>query len=264
MREDIEFNVKFCALVEKYPAIYDFNRSDCIRLVQEQIWEKIAKQVNESVQDCRDRWRNIRNRYCKCHNRRMLAARDASVAKVKEYYLGPHLRFIDKFLRVKPRKSNNRPKVEKEAVEDTNEAIEDDNFDDDDDNDSSENEESNQSFVKNSEKTFEEPESFFISKRSRSSTEDVEDTRTSDDAIKNPLEQYFPQEIKRNNAKKDTVETVDSSDSDFCFLKSLLPDMAEMTAAQKRQFKIRVMSLAGDILDGHNASKPMAYRHRKS
>ncbi|KAI5644620.1 alcohol dehydrogenase transcription factor myb/SANT-like domain-containing protein [Phthorimaea operculella] len=268
MREDVEFNVKFCSLVAKNPALYDLTRSDCIRSVQERIWRKIASELNESVADCRDRWKNIRNRYCKCYKKRISTD---DVSTVKEYYLGPHLRFLDKF--IKPRPNRKLPYVPKEegTTDGTNEAIEDDN-----DNFGYENEESNQSFDKNpeipivdsfdkpSEIPLVEPGKVFISKRSLSSAEE-ENARTFDDRTQpqNPLEEFYSPETQRTNLNIESIETVDPSDSDFYFLKSLLPDMAEMNPAQKRRFKTRMMNLIAEILDGHDTSVSMNYAHKK-
>lgn len=42
-------------------------------------------------------------------------------------------------------------------------------------------------------------------------------------------------------------------DADVSFLMSVLPDMKEMTSAQKRKFKIQILKVAGDILSGKNS-----------
>lgn len=48
MRDDIEFNVAFCRLVERHPALYNYMRPDyCNRSVQDKIWRKIGKDLNE-------------------------------------------------------------------------------------------------------------------------------------------------------------------------------------------------------------------------
>lgn len=49
MRDDYDFNMKFCELVESHPIIYDYNRPDyCNRNVQDQAWETIAKELKEN------------------------------------------------------------------------------------------------------------------------------------------------------------------------------------------------------------------------
>lgn len=46
MRDDIEFNIEFCQLVEKYPIIYDYTKSGYSnRNVQDKIWQEIAIKV---------------------------------------------------------------------------------------------------------------------------------------------------------------------------------------------------------------------------
>ncbi|KAG8241321.1 hypothetical protein J6590_088908 [Homalodisca vitripennis] len=47
MRDDIEFNIKFCEEVEQYPCLYDNSRSDyCNRSAQDQAWQKIAQTLD--------------------------------------------------------------------------------------------------------------------------------------------------------------------------------------------------------------------------
>lgn len=49
MRDDIEFNIKFCELVENHPELYDYNQSSYSnRSVQDKAWELIAQELNES------------------------------------------------------------------------------------------------------------------------------------------------------------------------------------------------------------------------
>jgi hypothetical protein len=44
MRDDFEFNIQFSEEIEKYPSLYDFNRSDyCNRSVQDNAWQTIAR-----------------------------------------------------------------------------------------------------------------------------------------------------------------------------------------------------------------------------
>lgn len=43
----------------------------------------------------------------------------------------------------------------------------------------------------------------------------------------------------------------EEDDSDFCFLRSLLPDLKKMDDDQKRQYKIQMISAAGIILNKH-------------
>lgn len=49
MRDDIDFNIAFCQIIEQCPALYDYNRSDyCNRNVQSKIWRIIANKLQES------------------------------------------------------------------------------------------------------------------------------------------------------------------------------------------------------------------------
>ncbi|CAH1643162.1 unnamed protein product [Spodoptera littoralis] len=46
MRDDIEFNIEFCELIEQYPNIYDYTKTGYSnRNVQDKIWQEIAIKV---------------------------------------------------------------------------------------------------------------------------------------------------------------------------------------------------------------------------
>lgn len=49
MRDDYDFNIKFCELVASNSVIYDHDRPDYLnRHVQEQTWQAIAKKLKEN------------------------------------------------------------------------------------------------------------------------------------------------------------------------------------------------------------------------
>lgn len=49
MRDDIDFNVQFCELVEQYPALYDYTKPEYSnRNVQDKIWMEIGLKLGES------------------------------------------------------------------------------------------------------------------------------------------------------------------------------------------------------------------------
>lgn len=48
MRDDPEFNINFCEVVEQYPCLYDNTRSDYSnRANQDQAWTKIGEYFKE-------------------------------------------------------------------------------------------------------------------------------------------------------------------------------------------------------------------------
>lgn len=49
MRDDFDFNVTFCNLIENNPVIYNYNRPGyCNRSVQDQAWSIITRTLNET------------------------------------------------------------------------------------------------------------------------------------------------------------------------------------------------------------------------
>ncbi|CAG4969746.1 unnamed protein product [Colias eurytheme] len=64
------------------------------------------------VQACKDRWKNIRNRYAK-YKKLLSLPSGSAVKRVKEYYLAQHLHFLDKYLKSRPSKSNLEPQCRK-------------------------------------------------------------------------------------------------------------------------------------------------------
>lgn len=49
MKDDPDFNIKFVALIEKDPCIYDYSCSDYVkRNVLEKAWETISKEISET------------------------------------------------------------------------------------------------------------------------------------------------------------------------------------------------------------------------
>ncbi|CAH2004063.1 unnamed protein product [Acanthoscelides obtectus] len=88
MRDDFQFNIEFCELVEQYAVLYDYRRSDyCNRSAQDQAWEQISKK-----------------KQCKWAKLQTKSGQKAK--RVKEYYLAPHLLFLDPFLKSRKSKGN--------------------------------------------------------------------------------------------------------------------------------------------------------------
>ncbi|KAF5276415.1 hypothetical protein FQR65_LT16337 [Abscondita terminalis] len=106
MRDDFQFNIQFCEEVQQYETLFNYRRSDyCNRSAQDQAWEKIAKKFNANVTECKDRWKNIRGSYSK-YKAKLKTKSGQEAKQVKEYYLAPHLLFLDPFLKSRKSKGN--------------------------------------------------------------------------------------------------------------------------------------------------------------
>lgn len=55
--------------------------------------------------DCKDRWKNIRGRYVRYKNQKNLPS-GSRAKRIKDYYLTPHLHFLDSFLKSRKSKGN--------------------------------------------------------------------------------------------------------------------------------------------------------------
>lgn len=182
-----------------------------------------------SVQACKDRWKNIRNRYAKYKKLLSLPAGSAA-KKVKEYYLAQHLHFLDKYLKSRPSKSNLEPQCRSDTHTDESELDE---------------EESMSPFRPPSHspspqaQNHPSPLSSDSSKKSKMPT--LKDVNQS-------AFDYFNR--KRQNIEKQ----MQPLDTDLAFLQSMLSDMKAMNLVQKRRFKMGVMQLAAQILDGNEAA----------
>lgn len=167
-----------------------------------------------SANDCKDRWKNIRNRYAK-YRKTLLLPSGSGAKTVKEYYLAPHLQFLDYYLKSRRSKSNLA------------------------DYDSS-NEETNMS-----------PHRLSSSAESASVPEPSPLSRNTSSKHKSTLNDVHQSALDYFNTKRTKMDCKvhEPIDEDLSFLHSMLSDMKAMNLSQKRKFKIGVMKLAEDILE---------------
>ncbi|XP_037939270.1 uncharacterized protein LOC119672322 [Teleopsis dalmanni] len=85
-------NAKLCRLVQRCPWMYDRSHSDYARKhILEKSWAKIAKECNDTVASCKERWRNIRAAFARSVN---IYKTYSGPNRVKPYYLYEELRFL--------------------------------------------------------------------------------------------------------------------------------------------------------------------------
>lgn len=106
--EDQQFNISFVAEVKKHTCLFDSNSTEYKQSqVQDRAWQAVSANVNESVDMCKKRWRNLR---C-CMTRYLKSVRDnsdsGSNVKRKPYYLFHHMQFVIPHLKMKDADTSN-------------------------------------------------------------------------------------------------------------------------------------------------------------
>ncbi|KAL9910312.1 uncharacterized protein ACN427_005038 [Glossina fuscipes fuscipes] len=87
-------NAKLCRLVRKCPWMYDRNHHNYAKKhILDKSWTKIAKECNDSVASCKERWRNIRAAFARSIN---IYKTHSGPNRVKPYYLHKELTFLVK------------------------------------------------------------------------------------------------------------------------------------------------------------------------
>ncbi|XP_028168705.1 uncharacterized protein LOC114358832 [Ostrinia furnacalis] len=232
MRDDYEYNNQLIQMIQERPCLFDYNRPDYRnRNVQDAAWLEISNKMNESVADCKERWKNIRGCYTRHLKNRNRASGSSSKSKyVKPYYLAEQLQFLDGFTKTRPPKgffyAEPRAEMDQEDLE----------MEEDSDNSCDAETPSpipspvHKKAVKRESEMFSKPND--VKKPKKVSLNDVNTFAV----------EYF-------KSKQKMTEHSEHRDPDFAFLYSLLPDMKDMTREQKRKFKMGVLQLVGDVLE---------------
>ncbi|CAI6374329.1 unnamed protein product [Macrosiphum euphorbiae] len=83
-------------LVGYHPCLYDLKHTlykD--QTVRENVWKQISNEVNKPVDDCKKRWKNIKDTYNKKRRGRKLGTGSATKEKPSKWILEDALSFID-------------------------------------------------------------------------------------------------------------------------------------------------------------------------
>ncbi|XP_075160042.1 uncharacterized protein LOC142233131 [Haematobia irritans] len=87
-------NAKLCRLVRKCPWMYDRTHHNYAKKhILDKSWCKIARECNDSVASCKERWRNIRAAFARSIN---IYKTHSGPNRVKPYYLHKELSFLVK------------------------------------------------------------------------------------------------------------------------------------------------------------------------
>ncbi|CAH1117536.1 unnamed protein product [Phaedon cochleariae] len=102
------FNIKFVGEVEKYPELYNYTlQAYAKRDATRKAWNKVAREVKLSVNECKEKWRNLRSTFVK--NLKPKPSR--SGGKKKPYYLMEAMQFAVPFVKVAGTPTGNVPEV---------------------------------------------------------------------------------------------------------------------------------------------------------
>ncbi|EAT39109.1 AAEL009056-PA [Aedes aegypti] len=262
MQDVSEFNISFVKLVEAHPCLYDTTTDDYYRgHVQDQAWSSIARTIGPTVtvKECKARWRNLRGRFTK--HLKSYASADPVENNKRPYYLAEHLEFllpftkskklgeeddtpfedhISRFLEIDSSISDNPVEGEELGA---HEAIE----------------------YKYQRAQSETDRNDRLGHDRHEPHRDVERPNKrmapygSDPIPMHEKYRRLSSSGQRKYAEHDdgsrshrANDIVDYKDSDVLFLMSLLPDLKRMNDVQKRNYKIGILSLGGEILNEHS------------
>ncbi|XP_044756990.1 uncharacterized protein LOC123315387 [Coccinella septempunctata] len=223
-------SVKFVQLIENRPCLYnntlqEYSRKD----VTEKAWAEIARSMEWTVADCKEKWKNIRNGFVRSLKPLPLG----STSKTKKlYYLHDAMQFVLPYVRPIQQSQNTSNPVTTEI--------------------------SNESTLQ-----FDEDDCEHTTNDSTTNTEQHND-ETSQTQAKRKLETSttLDKKVERKKVKKekddadtaireylrDKRESKTRLDDKQMFLLSLLPDVSKLSDKNLRQFKIRTMILLEDML----------------
>lgn len=112
-QEDCSKMIFFVQLIEKYPCLWNYTMKSYSRTdVTSAAWNKIAAEMNETEQICRDRWKNIRTAF----GRSMKLLQSRSGRLKKPYYLAHHLSFLRPYMKRSTASFNGPPLEENEDI----------------------------------------------------------------------------------------------------------------------------------------------------
>ncbi|XP_031327884.1 uncharacterized protein LOC116171864 isoform X2 [Photinus pyralis] len=123
-KAECEFNLKLVEAVENFPCLYNYKLAEYARKdITEKAWTEVAKEVNDTVSKCKQKWQNVRTAFV----RNLKSPPSGSGAKSKKpYYLAEHMQFVLPFVKPNTPDSDtqgNIPSTSEQHSEDESESI---------------------------------------------------------------------------------------------------------------------------------------------
>ncbi|GFO03273.1 transcription factor adf-1 [Plakobranchus ocellatus] len=241
--ESEAFNIEFVQTVEKHRCLYDVNLQEySSKDEQDKAWSRIAHKFSATEAECKRRWKYLRGGLTR-YNKKLRGASSQEAKKIKQFYLWNFMQFVLPFLKSRDRSRTlvSLPLKNEDQEPGANEIevelyCEDDNTDD------------------TSRETYEipyQPET----KQTPPKRARTEETLTAYDSLERAAFhfQHNAAQVPQNRENPDLE-----------FFKSILPDMAELNASQKRRFKVRVLQLLDELATERATLPPSVSLHSSS
>ncbi|KAG5883990.1 hypothetical protein JTB14_019972 [Gonioctena quinquepunctata] len=257
MAAERDIHVILVSEIEKYPLLYNYNIPEYSRKdPTEKAWTEIGKKTSLTVNDCKEKWRNIRSTFL-----RSIKSLPSGSKIKKPYYLSEHLTFILPYVKPLNNSCNRgntpsapeteRSPIDAEAVGQENEQVHEEHVHEEQDHEEQ---------VPNINPI--DSQHFFqqtaLPLQSTSSA-----TAAPTSQIHGVRRRKFPaSEVdvaminflkKKTEKKREPTESQKEKQMNHFFL-SLLPEFSDMTNQQIRTFKIKVLQLIDNIKQTNQSS----------
>ncbi|XP_059622814.1 uncharacterized protein LOC132266008 [Phlebotomus argentipes] len=264
MRDDPIQNLKIVQLVEKYPLLYDNTLKEYdMKQEVEKAWNAIGSELRMAGTIVRDRWRVIRGSYVR-YMRQQHGLSDGEAPK-KPYYLANYMKFVNPFLKSREsypafeRKRLTRSRRLKSPREKTTCVIR-----------LKRNSPEECTADQESQPVAEDNSISIIEQYYEDEQNNVEESTAKESDLKH-VELYNIAESSSSSHRYTVIQTdkgedvaksptntdiqwqkvdVEEDTADLHFLKSLLPEMANLTPALKNKFKIQILNSLNNLLYG--------------
>ncbi|XP_034251662.1 uncharacterized protein LOC117651611 [Thrips palmi] len=240
MKDDFKTNMAFVASVRRHPVLYDYTLpGHSSRELQDEAWHRVADDCGDSVGNCKERWKNLRASLCRhLRQQQQQAGHGQGQRPKKPYYLAEHMDFVVPFTKTRLPSTGHLPDSVLDSAFDPLDYMDEIKHEvevDDHGRDASADGDG--------------------SARSASLDDDVVQNSLGSSwadngdgpAVLQVLEGALNTAPCKKRKLRDSLESY-ADQADLNFLKSLLPDMAVMTARQKNSFKMAVLSAIEKIV----------------
>ncbi|XP_066982685.1 uncharacterized protein [Macrobrachium rosenbergii] len=86
------WNIQFVQEIEKYPCIYSYTSNEYSNKdVREKAWKQVANEIEDTVNNCKEKWRNLRTVFVR---KLKLQPSGSGRASTKPYYLNEAMQFF--------------------------------------------------------------------------------------------------------------------------------------------------------------------------
>ncbi|KAE8739413.1 hypothetical protein FOCC_FOCC015099 [Frankliniella occidentalis] len=236
MKDDPITNMAFVASVKRYPVLYDYTLpGHSSRELQDEAWHRVALECSDTVGNCKERWKNLRASLCRhLRQQQQQAGHGQGLRPKKPYYLAEHMDFVVPFTKTRP-PSNVSSNGLLDSGFDPMDYIDEVKHEVDDDQPPGTSADGDSRSVE---------DDTLIQNSLGSSWADHGDGPAVLQVMEGTVGSLNTSLKKR---KRDPLETY-ADEADLNFLKSLLPDMALMSARQKNSFKMAVLTAIEKIV----------------